>query len=501
MAMKRKVALLLAYLFLASVCTAAYAGQVGPGLRLLKGPYLQNVTLTSIVVMWETSQPSDSRVDFGPTRAYTNNVRDSASTAIHQVTLPGLQANTQYHYRVASVGDGETIASGDSTFQTAVAPGTPFRFVVYGDTRTQPQAHSQVVQGIAGSHPRFVIHTGDLVEDGREYPRWQTECFGPAAELLKGTPLFPCLGNHEENSEWYYRLFSPPRGGGHHGEQWYSFDYGDTHVAVIDTDVSFSPGSHQYAWLEKDLKSARAEWLFVVHHHPAFSSGPHGGTETVQKYLVPLYEAHHVDMVFNGHDHLYERSHKNGVYYIVSGGGGAPLYPAHVKPNPNQQYAKSTYHFCTIDIDGKTATLQAHVPDGAVFDSVVVRHGPGSQRFSSPTQLRKPRAGASCCFCSLTDPRRVGEPQGGLTITRPAQKAPPAGTPCRVLRTARWTPDCARSKFRPRFACPIRTERCSGRGLNGPHRRAIQPRVARYRSRHSGRELPSTCSRRDQPVT
>lgn len=82
------------------------------------------------------------------------------------MTLPGLQANTQYHYRVASVGDGETIASGDSTFQTAVAPGTPFRFVVYGDTRTQPQAHSQVVQGIAGSHPRFVIHTGDLVEDG-----------------------------------------------------------------------------------------------------------------------------------------------------------------------------------------------------------------------------------------------------------------------------------------------------------------------------------------------
>lgn len=66
MAMKRKVALLLAYLFLASVCTAAYAGQVGPGLRLLKGPYLQNVTLTSIVVMWETSQPSDSRVDFRP---------------------------------------------------------------------------------------------------------------------------------------------------------------------------------------------------------------------------------------------------------------------------------------------------------------------------------------------------------------------------------------------------------------------------------------------------
>jgi len=163
MAMKRKVVLLLAYLFLAAICTAAYVGHAGPGSRLLEGPYLQNVTLTSIVVMWETSQPSDSRVDFGPTREYTNHVHDSAPRAIHQVTLPGLQANTQYHYRVASARDKETIASDDNTLQTAVAPGTPFRFAVYGDTRTRPQAHSQVVHGIAGSHPRFVIHTGDLV--------------------------------------------------------------------------------------------------------------------------------------------------------------------------------------------------------------------------------------------------------------------------------------------------------------------------------------------------
>jgi hypothetical protein len=113
MAMKRKVALLLAYLFLASVCTAAYAGEAGSGLRLLKGPYLQNVTLTSIVVMWETSQPSDSRVDFGPTRAYINHVHDAATTAIHQVTLPGLQANTPCYPETQRRGPGRMAAPFD----------------------------------------------------------------------------------------------------------------------------------------------------------------------------------------------------------------------------------------------------------------------------------------------------------------------------------------------------------------------------------------------------
>jgi hypothetical protein len=393
---RRDLKLLLAWLLSVSVCAAAYGGQPAPGFHLLKGPYLQNVTLTSIVVMWETSQPSDSRVDFGPTREYGSHVHDPALSAIHKVTLAGLQVDTLYHYRVASAAGGGMMTSGDCTLQTAVAPGTPFRFAVYGDSRSFPKDHARVIQGIIASHPRFVLHTGDLVEDGREYPRWQAEYFAPAAELLKGIPLFPCLGNHEENAEWYYRLFSPPPGGGHHGQQWYSFDYGDAHFAVIDTDADFSPGSDQYLWLERDLESAQAEWLFVVHHHPAYSSGSHGGSSRVQKYLVPLYEAHKVDMVFNGHDHLYQRSYKDGVYYIVSGGGGAPLYPAGLKPNPYQQFTKVAHHFCTVDIAGQTAMLQAHFSDGVVFDSMVMHHGPESRKsrsHSSPeSRAQRPAA-------------------------------------------------------------------------------------------------------------
>jgi len=375
---KRNSFLPLALVLLVSVC-AVYAAQPKLELRLLKGPYLQNVTRTSMVLMWETDQPSDSRVDFGQTADYASRAIDPALSTIHTVTLLGLQADTRYHYRVSSTREGQTISSGDNSFQTAVAASTPFRFAVYGDSRSFPKDHAQVIEGIIDSHPRFVIHTGDFVSDGNEYDQWQRDYFDPSQPLLRTTPMYPCLGNHEQDAEWYYCFFSPPSGGGRHDKQWYSFDYGEAHFAVIDTDVDFSPASEQYKWLRADLQSSHAEWLFVVHHHPAFSSGSHGGDKKVQQYLVPLYEQYRADVVFNGHDHLYERSHKDGVYYIVTGGGGAPLYPARKTPNPNRQVSNMAHHFCTVDIGGETTTLRA-CGEGVVFDALVLRHPAGFAR-------------------------------------------------------------------------------------------------------------------------
>lgn len=301
----------LALLLLAAA--AAWGGATPAPLELLKGPYLQSVTSESITIMWETSEPSDSRVDYGLTAEYTDCVREATATELHEIVLTGLARDTHYHYRVTSVREDETASCEDGTFDTAVAPETAFRFVVYGDTRSNPTDHANVVAGIVASSARFVAHTGDFVARGKEYWRWQSEYFNPAAVLMKNTTLFPCLGNHEQNSQWYYYFFRTPAGGGDYEEQWYSFDYGNCHFAIVDTDVDFSPGSDQHAWLEDDLESARAEWVFVIHHHPAYSSGAHGGCEEVQKHLVPLYETCGIDMVFSGHDHIYERSYKDGV--------------------------------------------------------------------------------------------------------------------------------------------------------------------------------------------
>ncbi len=373
--MHRNICLVLVASALLSVAAAAaWAGAPPAPLELVKGPYLQSVTTESIVIMWETSEPSDSRVDYGLTPEYTDWICDTSVTELHEVTLTGLQRDTRYHYRVSSARQEEAVSSEDGTLDTAVAREKAFRFVVYGDTRSYPQEHAAVVEGIVASSARFVVHTGDFVARGKEYWRWQSEFFGPAAALMKDTTLFPCLGNHEQNAEWYYYFFRTPAGGGDYDEQWYSFDYGNCHFAIVDSDVDFSPGSDQYTWLEKDLQSSTAEWLFVVHHHPAYSSGPHGGHGQVQEHLVPLYEAHGVDMVFSGHDHIYERSYKDGVYYVVSGGGGAPVYDCGQEPNPYSQCCEKTRHFCTIDINERNARMRAHHGSGAVFDSVVLHH-------------------------------------------------------------------------------------------------------------------------------
>lgn len=340
--------------------------------KIVKGPYLQNVKTNAITIMWETKAASASRVDYGPTEAYGSFVEDSTPVTIHEIVLPALTIDSLYHYQVSSNG----LSSDDNTFRTAPAAGTPFRFVAYGDTRTYPRDHAAVIQAIIASEPAIFLHSGDLVENGSEYSQWGRQFFDPAADLMKNTTLFPALGNHENNSHWYYDFFSLPAAeSGSTTEAWYSFDYSSAHMITLDSCQSYAPGSTQYNWLVSDLQSpacANAAWRFVCLHHPAYSSGSHGGTSGVQQYLVPLFEQYDIDMVFNGHDHHYERSYKDGVYYIVTGGGGAPLRGVGLTPNPYSQVAESVHHHCVLDVSDALVQFRALRNDGSEIDSLVL---------------------------------------------------------------------------------------------------------------------------------
>ncbi len=377
---------------LSAVATAALAAKPPAGLSIIKGPYLQNVTTDAITIMWQTSAAGDSQVEYGATSGYGVTVYDPTQVTVHEVRLTGLGVDATYHYRASTVatprrGTPQTVVSPDSTFETAVAPTTTaFRFVAYGDTRSQPAVHAQVVNAIIADAPRFVVHTGDLVASGSKDSYWQTDFFNPAKPMIVNTTVFPIQGNHEGNSAFYYQYFDPPDGGGDYNERWYSFTYGNAKFVGVDTQADFSPGSAQYTWLVSELQSAVSEWLFVFQHYPAYSSGSHGGDANVQAYLVPLYEQYGVDMVFCGHDHIYERSQKSGVQYVVTGGGGAPLYDVNTSPNPYQVYAASLYHHCTIDINGSTASFSAIDNGGVVFDSVALTHAAalaGQKAFAS----------------------------------------------------------------------------------------------------------------------
>ena len=349
----------------------AYPADSAAPVAIVKGPYLPLPASDSITVMWETSAAADSRVDYGTTALSESFVANADLCTLHKVELSGLAPDTNYVYRVTSA----AATSSVSNFTTAPGANRSFRFAVYGDTRTYPEVHAEVVQSMINSGPEIVFHTGDIISTGRNYDLWGSEFFAPAQDLLLTTPMVPVLGNHDYGGTgplWFFYFFDRPYGAG-----WFAMTYGNTRFIGLDTDVSFSPGSPQYEWLLGELASAAysdATWHVVFFHHPPFTATVgHSDNASVQSQLIPLFESYGVDIAFQGHSHAYERHWHNGIYYLVAGGGGAPLYSlvADTTP-PLRQFGLSAYHHCVVDVDvaAQTLTVAAVDNSGQTFDAI-----------------------------------------------------------------------------------------------------------------------------------
>jgi predicted phosphodiesterase len=355
---------------------------------IIKGPYLQNVTENSIVIMWETDEATPSLIEYGTPSTQIN---EPDSVNIHEVTITGLETGVSYDYRV-SVDGSPSLWTDWLNFKTAPDTNQNFRIAVYGDTRTDSASHSRVVQAIINNNPEIVFNTGDLVEKGKCYEDWGSQFFSPAAPLMYNVTFYPILGNHEYYTDencayppymWYFDFFSLPR-----NEQWYAFTYGSVRFIGLDTNFDFTPESAQYNWLVDELESSEyksSNWQFVFFHHPPYTSGiSHSGNVDVQNYLVPLFEQYGIDMLFNGHVHNYEQSYKDGIYYIVTGGGGAPLHSFHKNPlsyNPYSMVRVKDYHHVTLDVTSQQVMLTAWFNNGSVFDTFKITKFRKNQSF------------------------------------------------------------------------------------------------------------------------
>ena len=327
-----------------------------------RGPYLQSVAPDSVWVVWDTAEPSTGQVEYGPTPDLGQVVEERQAAYHHEVQLTGLEAYTVYHYRVC----GGEVAS----FRTApTSDQTAFRFAVFGDTRTNREPHRAVVAQIVDAVPDFVINTGDLVGDGCDMTQWD-EFFEIEAPLLRIAPYYPVLGNHDDDDPLYFDAFHLPG-----NERWYTFDYGPARFIAlqIDRSAEYGPQSAQVAWLEQQLAANDAPWLFVVFHVAVYTSHCEDFEETaLRNTLVPLFEQYGVDVVFMGHHHSYERIVVNGITYIVTAGGGAPLYELEA-PEPDSVAAAEVHHFLLMDVDGDQLMGTAIDRDGEVIDTFTLR--------------------------------------------------------------------------------------------------------------------------------
>lgn len=241
--------------------------------------------------------------------------------------------------------------------------------VVYGDSRQGHDVHGEIIDQILVFNPKAVFHTGDLVTKGWLASEWKT--FNEVtARLRKAAPFYPAQGNHEYNSKLYFDNFELPN-----NERWYTVDIDQFHFIILDTNWHIDTGSEQYEWLKQDLAkvNSKKKYNFVILHHPPFSSSVHEEDEKkLRQSIVPLFEQYKVDIVFAGHDHCYERLNHNGIIYIVTGGGGAPLYGRGRQVSDSKIFFKKN-HFCVLKYNKRhkgKITLEAYDKEGVLLDSI-----------------------------------------------------------------------------------------------------------------------------------
>jgi hypothetical protein len=389
-------------LALAVMMTATAAGAAdSPDLQI--GPYLQSVLQESAVVMWHSATSAPGRVEYGEGERMDRRAAETQEARIHEVRLTGLKPGTRYHYRVVWGDHSSDVYS----FRTAPPAGTRrFRLALYGDNRSQPNVHREIVQRVMAERPELVLNTGDLVAAGRQVEQWEPMFFGPLRPLMREIGYWPSLGNHEQNADSYYHFFSLPN-----NEAWYSFDYANAHIVALDSNQPYTPGSPQYDWLEKDLRSSRADWKIVFFHHPMFSAHPTRSINANRWAWQPLFIRLGVNLVLTGHDHHYQRAHPVGsangggiTYHFTSGGGGAGLYPVH--QHIWTAVTESVHHYMVFDFDGRTTRGKAITAEGKQIDAFTIdldrKPSPGEFVAWEPFMMER----------SLEESLRAGAPVG-----------------------------------------------------------------------------------------
>jgi len=335
--------------------------------KIAGGPFVVGVTQRTATVVWIVQSDEVALQQSGGRGAALK----SPSFRVEKTTFTGLQPNTKYEYNIATVGE-----NGKGSFKTAPTSPGQYRFVVYGDTRTRHDVHASVMaQLMKHGIPDFVVHTGDLVADGNDSSLWPI-FFGIEGNLLRQAAFFPSLGNHERNTHYFQELFQD-------GTPYYSFDWGSSHFTVLNSDIeNFASNdrmrdiywNEERRWIEDDLQAhQKADFRFVVSHHPPFTAvARRQGNNPHITALVPMFEKYHVTAGFFGHDHNYQHYLKNGVHYVTTGGGGAPLYDVDKPAEGITQKVVSIENFVSVEVVDSVAHFQAVAIDGKTLDEFQV---------------------------------------------------------------------------------------------------------------------------------
>lgn len=361
---------------------------------IIDGPYLQNVTPNSINVSILTTKKTSSRVEYGLTTAYGNQVivnwPQSEFTGeddyySYRFNITGLSANTVYHYRIVN----DSYYS-DHTFRTAKT-GTSCKIAVYGDTQNT-YYHNLVATSIDYQSPDFVLHVGDLSNDGTDIEQWNDVFFAPANDdYLSHIPFFSVCGNHDVNgfNDIYRKLVTLPENSDT-PERYYSFEYANALIIGLDSFLGLTDTSPQYLWLADKLANNTQTWTIIFCHVPPISATDlNKRDDNFRNYVIPLLENYDVDMVFSGHVHNYEHNLKDGIHYIITGGGGDVVSSYTIFDNTYLVNVDNQSHHCLLDISGYELVCKAINTSNQIMEQFTINKSsiPEPEIVISPSTL------------------------------------------------------------------------------------------------------------------
>ncbi|HEU5156638.1 MAG TPA: metallophosphoesterase [Streptosporangiaceae bacterium] len=260
----------------------------------------------------------------------------------------------------------------------AVAPSTApaaSGFLVIGDFGTADREQRSIARAMTewaaapGHRTDAIVTTGDNVYPDGAPGLFRDALDEPYSALRRSAPMWATLGNHDvaagHGSTQLRHLGLPSLP--------YRKRLAGAELLFVDAN---RVDSAQARWLEERLAAPGPPLRVVAFHQPAWSCSRHGSTRAVDRLWVPIFERHRVALVLNGHDHNYQRFVSGrGVTYVVTGGGGADLYPVKdgCAETPDRAAAISRHHFTAVQIAGRTMTLTAVAANGAVLDRAVIR--------------------------------------------------------------------------------------------------------------------------------
>lgn len=336
--------------FLLLVPLLALTATLQAATTIVRGPYLQSATPTSMVVRWRTDTTEASVVSFGTERGQLTGVaKADGVTSEHIVLLSGLKPNTKYYYAVGAAplppassaekkaaaedAPGKAVTNSFTTPPVA-GPAHPTRVWVLGDPGTKGATQAAV-------RDVYYAFTGTRATDlwlllgDNAYPEgtdadYQKAIFEMYPKTLATSPVWPALGNHDQKSAnsgtqsgVYYDIFTLPTRGEAGGlmsgtEAYYSFDHANIHFICLDSqDSDRSQAGAMATWLKADLAATTRDWIIAYFHHPTYTKGTHdsdkdsdsqGRMNDMRANILPILEQGGVDLVLTGHSHVYERS-------------------------------------------------------------------------------------------------------------------------------------------------------------------------------------------------